>query len=202
MRHFVLFAQRGNPVPRAPEVNNKTSDGTAIAPLDLNDQRAIPSIKGGRQKFLLSTSTLFPYIISSQTEAELSGASFVFIDHVDAFELSKYSGNNYVHANVPLHELADQIGVTAVRKIAQIHSITGRNRASISHLSSLLSIHSCPKCNTYVSVFRVAKTAREKRNDRRREHYKDHKEENVLKFVEAVNKGYTFPPEPLTDTLT
>jgi hypothetical protein len=87
LKHPVLFMQQGNHVPRTPEANNDTSDSAGVTPLELNHQKIIPSIKGGHQKFLLSVLTLFPYIISSQTEAELYGASLVFVDHIDASEL-------------------------------------------------------------------------------------------------------------------
>jgi hypothetical protein len=158
-----------------------------------------PRSFGGHRIYTFTYKSLEQYILPRDiNQLDITQNVFRYADHVNTVNLLKYPHSQFIHAHIPLSEIIPHLAVPTLRKIAKIHNCSIGSHAKKRELEDAILTHSCPQCNTFVTVFTIELSNSEKNHMRV-------KRSRAKKQLDAKSnedgKFTCFPPEPLTESL-
>jgi hypothetical protein len=151
----------------------------------------LPLQVGGWRHSPLTYTILQPYL---DPNFSIVGphTKFSYIDHVPPADLDRYRANSYLIINIPITVLVQFVPVAVARRIAKLHSVHVRARATIGILQDKLKNHACIACESLRTVLSIENSHDELvQNASLHPQYGNHT---------SLMSNDVFPPEPLSRT--
>jgi hypothetical protein len=123
-------------------------------PRGADKSKMLPPQCGGSRHPPLTYSVIQPFLRGSVVSLG-PHTKFIFVDHVRASMLQKYAGPLFLPIHIPLDVLLDFIPVATARKIATMHRIEARGRATVATLRQCFKDHVCETCDSLTTVLAV-----------------------------------------------
>ena len=166
VRQFTMIFVVASHIPRVKILQ----DTTSVHVNRLRDNRVSYGSIGGGRVPTFSFEELQPYIDHRGKDIQLSSQlRFVTHNHQNVVHALHKDLDDHVYGRVPLNRFVLGLTQNDVKLVAKAHGIHIPSRARKGGYDSLFQNHSCPICETYLSVFVLRST--KSQTDKNKSHY-------------------------------